>query len=261
MGYPSWAEIYTFVPDNARWDHVTQLWIYYEGYGRKCQEKTDFLDSINSQHDLWRAYKEPVEKTEVISSKDWIRLMDPEKVQFRAHVEQRTIIENDDGSEDYCDYGQKLVQIERPDRYSVDFYQMLMDYLLIANTKELKEGFFDLGGVGRKWGEKEELGNSFYRIFEEIDEELKENHLYKIIIKGHGIKDYPRAHYIMIRSGYISYNWSRIQELNEQGIPPRRPSASSKNMTNHVTWGEDGEEQERDLQEMIKKIDKIISFQ
>ena len=324
-----YADIYTFDPEKARWDSERGLWVYYEGYGQKCQEKTDFVDSVNWQHDLWKTYAEPVTATEIIQSLSPVTAStalalgilsrdDPKRVQFVSDVTERVVETYDDnGSEGgyHFDTSCALDGSDRADRGSVNFQQMLADYVEKARSRGDREGFFDVGGMGRKWGENVDFVNYFTRKFEEIDGHLNENKGGKISLSDQGVKDYPLSHYRAVRDRFFLYNWGRINaergrvsnlratapvfvpvggnidvpkvvveapRLRRTGPPmicgvykcdlpvvrntpkgpppPRRPSASTKNSTLHLTW-EQKEEHERDYGDLSNKLDKIATLQ
>ena len=316
-----YADIYTFNPEGVRWNEESGLWVYYEGYGQKCQEKTDFMDSVNWQHELWKTYVEPVTPTEIIRylSPAHVDERDPKRVQFVSGVTTRVVETYDDNASDggyHYDTSCALDGSDRADRGSVNFQQMLANYVEKAWSKELKEGFFEVGGMGRKWGENMDFVNYFTRKFLEIDEHLNENKGGKISLSDQGVKDYPLSHYRGVRDRFFLYNWTRINEekgrvsslratapvfvpvganigvpqvvVKAPGLqrtgppkicgvykcdptwqrgrvpkgppPPRRPSASTKNSTIHLTW-EQKEEQERDYEELSNKLDKIATLQ
>ena len=310
-----YSDIYTFDPAKVRWDEETGVWNYYEGYGRKCQEKTDFVGSINGDHELWKTDKDPITSvtpTEIVSCSAVIGVGDPKKIRFGSVVQKR-IVETSRRGESTRDTGHTLDGSDRNDRGSVNFQQMLTDYVEKARSKELKEGFFDVGGLGRKWGESVDFVDYFTQKFMEIDEHLNGDKTRKISLSDQGVKDYPVSHYRGVRDRFFLYNWMRINSENERvsslratapafvptganivlpratvnvpglqrcapptvfGVyrvdppawvpsgppPPRRPSASTKNSTRHLTW-EQKEEQERDYEDLSNKLDKIAAPQ
>ena len=311
-----YSDIYTFDPAKVRWDEETRVWNYYEGYGRKCQEKTDFVGSINGDHELWKTDKDPITSvtpTEIVPCSAAIGVCDPKKVRFGSVVRKR-VVETSRRGESARDTGHTLDGSDRADRGSVNFQQMLADYVDKARSKELREGFFDVGGMGRKWGENADYVDYFIQKFAEIDEYLNGDKARKISLSEQGVKDYPATHYRDVRERFFLYNWTRINSgkggvsslratapafvpicaniaeprvaVNVPGLqrccppkicgvyrvdspgrkiplgppPPRRPWASAKNSTRHLTW-EQKEEQERDYEELSNKIDKISAPQ
>jgi len=310
-----YSDIYTFDPEKVRFDPKTGYWVHYEGYGRVCKEKTDFVESINGDHELWKTDKDPITSvtpTEIVSCSAVIGVCDPKKVRFGSVVQER-IVETSRRGESARDTGHTLDGSDRNDRGSVNFQQMLTDYVEKARSKELKEGFFDVGGLGRKWGENVDFVDYFFEKFAEIDEHLNGDKARKISLSDQGVKDYPVSHYRGVRDRFFLYNWTRINTgkgrvsslratapafaptgvnialpratVNVPGLqrcsppkvcgvyrvdppawvpsgppPPRRPSASTKNSTRHLTW-EQKEEQERDYEDLSNKLDKIAAPQ
>tara|TARA_B110000285_G_scaffold148149_1_gene165363 strand:+ start:54 stop:1118 length:1065 start_codon:yes stop_codon:yes gene_type:complete len=319
-----YSDIYTFDPAKVRWDGETGVWIYYEGYGRKCQEKRDFVGSINGDHELWEIHKDPVTSVtpaEIIPCSAAVGPSDPKKVRFGSLVQKR-LVETSRRGESTRDTNHTLDGSDRADRGSVNFQQMLSDYVEKARSKELKEGFFEVGGMGRKWGENTDFVDYFFEKFSEIDEYLNGDKKRKISLSDQGVKDYPVSHYRGVRDRFFLYNWTRINSEKDSvsslratapvfvpvwssvvlaplraiidgpravvivpglqrcappkicGVyrvdspargpsgppPPRRPSASTKNSTRHLTW-EQKEEQERDYEDLSNKLDKIATLQ
>jgi hypothetical protein len=310
------SDIYAFDPNGGRWDEVAGCWVHYEGYGRVCKEKTDFVESINEDHELWKIHKDPitpVTPTEIISCSAAIGLRDPKKIRFGSLVQKR-LVETSRRGESTRDTSLPLDGSDRTDRGSVNFQQMLSDYVDKARSKELREGFFEVGGMGRKWGENMDFVDYFFEKFAEIDEYLNADKTRKISLSDQGVKDYPVSHYHGVRDRFFLYNWTRINSekdrvsslratapvfvpvganiympqvvVNVPGLqrcappkvcgvyrvdspqmktprgppPPRRPSASTKNSTRHLTW-EQKEEQERDYEDLSNKLDKIAALQ
>jgi len=305
------SDIYAFDPTKVRWDGETGVWIHYEGYGRVCREKTDFVESINREHELWETHKDPITSvtpTEIIPCSAAIGVRDPKKIRFGARVQKR-LVETSLRGESTCDTNHALDGSDRADRGSVNFQQMLADYAEKARSKELKEGFFEVGGMGRKWGENMDFVDYFSQKFAEIDEHLNADKSAKISLSDQGVKNYPVSHYRGVRDGFVLYNWTRINSEKERvfslrataptfvpvgenidvpkvavnvpglqrcappkicGVyrvnpptwspagppPPRRPSASTKNSTRHLTW-EQREEQRREYEDLSNKLDKI----
>jgi len=301
-------DIYTFDSEKVRWDEVRGLWVHYEGYGRACEEKTNFVESINQEHELWKTNKDPITSvtpTEIIPCSAAVGLRDPKKIRFGARVQKR-LVETSRCGESTCDTNHTLDGSDRAERGSVNFQQMLADYAEKARSKELKEGFFEVGGMGRKWGENMDFVNYFTQKFTEIDEHLNADKSAKISLSDQGVKNYPVSHYRGVRDGFVLYNWARINSekdsvsclranapefvpigantdgprhaVNVPGLqrcsppkicgvyrvdlpvwvpkgipPPRRPSASTKNSTLHLTW-EKKEDQERDYEELSNKL-------
>jgi hypothetical protein len=312
-----YSDIYTFDPVKVRWDGETGVWIYYEGYGRKCQEKRDFVGSINGDHELWKTtHTDPVTSvtpTEIIPCSAAVGVHDPKKVRFGSLVQKR-LVETSLRGESTRDTKHTLDGSDRADRGSVNFQQMLSDYVDKARSKELREGFFEVGGMGRKWGENMDFVDYFFEKFTEIDEYLNGDKTRKISLSDQGVKNYPVSHYRGVRDRFCLYNWTRINSekgrvsslratapvfvpvganiympqvvVNVPGLqrcappkvcgvyrvdsparkipsgppPARRPSASTKNSTRHLTW-EQKEEQERDYEELSDKLDKIAMLQ
>jgi hypothetical protein len=347
-------DIYAFDSEKVRWDEVVGLWVHYEGYGRACKEKTDFVESINEDHELWKIHKDPVTSvtpTEIISCSAAIGLCDPKKIRFGSLVQKR-LVETSRRGESTRDTNLVLDGSDRAERGSVNFQQMLSDYVDKARSKELKEGFFDVGGMGRKWGENMDFVDYFIEKFAEIDEYLNGDKTRKISLSDQGVKNYPVSHYHGVRDRFFLYNWTRINSEKDRvsslratapvfvpvwssvvlaplraiidgpravvivpglqrcappkvcgvyrvdsaargpravvivpglqrcappkvcGVyrvdspargpsgppPPRRPSASTKNSTRHLTW-EQKEEQERDYEDLSNKLDKIAALQ
>jgi hypothetical protein len=310
------SDIYAFDPNGGRWDEVAGCWVHYEGYGRVCKEKTDFVESINEDHELWKIHKDPitpVTPTEIISCSAAIGLRDPKKIRFGSLVQKR-LVETSRRGESTRDTSLPLDGSDRTDRGSVNFQQMLSDYVDKARSKELREGFFEVGGMGRKWGENMDFVDYFFEKFAEIDEYLNGDKTRKISLSDQGVKNYPVSHYHGVRDRFFLYNWTRINSekdrvsslratapvfvpvganiympqvvVNVPGLqrcappkvcgvyrvdspqmktprgppPPRRPSASTKNSTRHLTW-EQKEEQERDYEDLSNKLDKIAALQ
>ena len=310
-----YSDIYTFDQEKVRFDPETGCWVHYEGYGRACREKTDFVESINQEHELWKTHQEPVTSvapTEIIPCSAAIGVRDPKKIRFGARVQKR-LVETSRRGESTRDTNHTLDGSDRADRGSVNFQQMLADYAEKARSKELKGGFFEVGGMGRKWGENMDFVNYFTQKFTEIDEQLNADKSAKISLSDQGVKNYPVSHYRGARDAFVLYNWARINSEKESisrlratapvfvplganidgprhavnvpglqrcsppkicgvyrvdlpvwvptGIPPpRRPSASTKNSTSHLTW-EQKEEQERDYEELSNKLDKLAALQ
>jgi hypothetical protein len=281
-----------------------------------CKEKTDFVESINEDHELWKIHKDPitpVTPTEIISCSAAIGLRDPKKIRFGSLVQKR-LVETSRRGESTRDTSLPLDGSDRTDRGSVNFQQMLSDYVDKARSKELREGFFEVGGMGRKWGENMDFVDYFFEKFGEIDEYLNGDKTRKISLSDQGVKNYPVSHYRGVRDRFCLYNWTRINSEKERvsslratapvfvpvganiympqvvvnvpglqrcappkvcgvyrvdsparkipsGPPPaRRPSASTKNSTRHLTW-EQKEEQERDYEDLSNKLDKIATLQ
>jgi hypothetical protein len=314
MGVPHYSDIYTFDPDGGRWDKVVGRWVHYEGYGRG-KEKTDFMESINGQHELWKTQTKLVTPTEIIPYSSPEK-RNPKKVQFVSSINKRVVENfcNDMSDEYHYDTTHAIDGSDRADRASANFQQMLADYAEKAWSKELKEGFFAVGGLGRKWGENMDFVSYFTEKFLEIDEKLNEDKAWKISLTGQTVKDYPRSHYHGVRDRFFTYNRDRINagkgrvsslratapvfvpigaNINVPQVvgkvpglqrcgaakicgvykvdspvrkiprgppPPRRPSASTRNSTRHLTW-EQKEEHERDFEELSNKLDKIATFQ
>ena len=278
MGVSHYSDIYTFDSSRVRWDESKKCWVHYEGYGRDCKEKTDFTESVNLDHDLWGTPVPGRWATEIVPSPE---KCDPNRVQFLGPVNTRifqVVLDRVDGIPDEYQHDTTFA-IERSDgkyRSSANFQQMLADYAEKAVNRELKEGFFDVGGMGRKWSENADLMGYFTRRFLEIDGLLNDDKEWRISLPSQAVRNYPLREYLSAREGFFSRN--RFSNLRatapefypgpslcdapppEGAPPPRRPSASTKNSTCHLTW-EQKKEQERNYAELSNKLDKIIALQ
>jgi hypothetical protein len=227
MGVIHYSDIYTFDPDGGRWDGVSGRWVHYEGYGRRDKGKTDFMKSINQHHDLWAPHAEPGTPREIVPYSS-LGKRDPKKVRFLSSINKRVVENfcNDMSDEYHYDTIHALDGSDRVDRGSVNFQQMLVDYVEKAVSKKLKEGFFDVGGVGRKWSENMDFVSYFTQKFMEIEGHLNEDRGWKISLSNHGIRDYPLSHYRGACDRFFTYNWGRINAEKDR-VSVLRATASA----------------------------------
>jgi len=284
-----YSDIYSFDPNRARWDRESAVWVYYEGYGHECQEKSDFLESINVEHPFWKDEPLDVLPLAVISVGS-THGVDPSTVQFCEEGRYR-------GPEGDSDH--KIDSADRDNRVSTNFSQMLVDYVEKAVSEELKVGFFYIGGLGRKWMDNPIMREGFGKKFQEIDLALGLDETKKISLPDQSVKNYPKSHYKGVRMAFLTrpiipvcstylrasaipfvpgsveerfpalmrcgppkiFGVYRVNTTNTPSgnPPPRRPSASSKNSTQHLTW-EQKKEQERDYVDLSRKLDLICNL-
>lgn len=281
-----YSDIYDFEEKNhstPRYDALSKVWRYYEGYGQSnCQEKAQFLRSINSDHPLWSG-----ETPERDGKSRHIYTAEARDIVKKLSAADKTnddfkrvnfLTETWEGHMFGLPQGSKPVMIldgrDRIDRPSWNFAKMLCDYYEKADGSEEKKNFFKDYGHGAQWSKNIEMMKEFKPFFEKIVSRLDDED-YKISLSDQSIKNYPRFNFLNIYKRYNEFMDSveepKTWDLNpaakefipncfsvpfkpEGPPPPRRPSASCKNTTEHVLW----ENNRASYEELSDKLDKII---
>lgn len=200
--------MYTFDADSALWDTWDQRWIYPDGPQRRTQESEDFLDEINSKHELWTQPLLNAGSNKVVTetSLDNAFTFQKKEVGFKSHLQSVVIGEaSSQAKEDIDDQ-------DRNDRLSVNFSKMLADFVEKAWSTELREKFFCKGGIGERWGQNKEMMESFGGLFETT--RMKD----KISLCSESVKDYPRHHFETAYDVYHKF-MSRKSSLRAEAVP------------------------------------------
>ena len=263
-----YADIYDLADKNhstPRWDKCGQRWRYYEGYGRDCSEKTDFMISINRDHELWVG-EIPERETKV-------------KVDFGESAKVRYI-----GSESLFEE-EKVDMGDREDRVSWNFGKMLCDYCEKTGGPEGRADFFKYGGKGRSWNTNKQMMKDFSPLFESIKESLSDES-FKVSISDQSVKDYPRRHFrdlykrykesmkstSLLRASAVEFGPSQVSvdllsdikpERPVGPPPPRRPTASSQDASaskrSLVDWTTEMATDKK-IEDLEKKLDLLIEM-
>ena len=193
-----------------RWDGAVGIWRYYEGYGRgSCQEKRDFLVSINRDHELWSG-ETPERKRapRIFTAEEHIDRMLWQSPWSDVGLQVDFLTETWDGMDRGLPQGSEptfmLDGRDRVDRLSWNFSKMLADYCEKAHGVEAKEKFFLHGGVGETWSKNKELMKEFLPRFERISEQLEDED-FKISLADQSVKDYPRHHFSKLYERYQGF--------------------------------------------------------
>ena len=258
---------------DPRWDQVSEIYRYYEGYGQRgCLEKRDFLASINRDHELWSG--------ETPERKVGCRVFTRDE-----HID-RMLTESDVGRQvdflgvtlGWVDFRGYVVHPfmrdgrDRTDRLSWNFSKMLADYCEKAHGVEEKKKFFKLGGAGGRWGKDKVMMKQFGPLFERIQGQLGDED-YKISLSDQSVKDYPRYHFNRVYERYKEV-MKCVSRLNPDAPvfiprydskpikpngppPPRRPMASSKDSSSQFVW-EIKNEADTKIENLEKKLDYLI---
>ena len=276
-----YSDIYDFEQKNhstPRYDAISKLWRYYEGYGQgNCQEKAQFLRSINRDHELWSGETPDQKRSPRIFTAEehidrmlWLSSSVGRQVDFLTETWNGMDRGLPQGSEPTF----KLDGRDREDRPSWNFAKMLCDYCEKADGSEEKKNFFKDYGHGAQWSKNIEMMKEFRPFFEKIVSRLDDED-YRISLSDQAIKNYPRFNFKNIYDRYNEFMDSvekpKTRNLNPEAKefipnclsvplkpdgppPPRRPSASCKNTTEHILW----ESKNASYEELSEKLDKII---
>ena len=278
---------------------MDQRYRYYEGYGQGvCQEKADFLVSINRDHELWSG-ETPERKRapriftaeEHIDRMLWLSSSVGRQVDF--------LTETWDGMDRGLPQGSEptfmLDGRDREDRLSWNFSKMLADYCEKAHGVEAKKKFFLHGGVGETWSKNKGLMKEFGPLFERINDKLEDKD-FKISLSDQSVKDYPRSSFKKVYERYqaamksgsrlnagapvfipggVSSDVPKLVRCGPQKIcgayategpikpdgppPPRRPIATSKDSNSRFAW-EIKQESDSKIENLEKKLDLLIQM-
>jgi len=257
--------------NTPRYDKHTKNWRYYEGYGREpCTEKAQFLKSLNLDHPIWVSEATRLSSAGCIySTQEYETLRQGDighrmGVNFIGETSVRTVSDTSVSMLDGRD---------RVDRISWNFSKMLMDFGDKTNDREGQNNFFKDFGKGSAWSKNTDMMRAFKPFFDNINTQLEDDN-FKISLSDQSVKSYPRHHFICIRDLYNVFmdtvgDTEKIDKLDPEAKefippvcvkpagppPPRRPSASCKNTTGHVTWDKNSSSYE----ELSQKLDKIIN--
>lgn len=195
-------------------------YIQYEGYGRNCQEKIDFMDSVNKDHLLWSPGGRGKSGNTLGKRKDSVgkSLLFNEEAEVRIIGENETITEMIDGS-------------NRSERTSWNFNLMLADFVEKCSGQE-RVSFFEGGFHGEKWSKNMEMMKDFKRWFDWIDMMKATDNDKKISLADQSIKNYPFRFYEQIRGIYMKYmekkmgaEWWTAEEKTEEKTFKLNPNA------------------------------------
>ena len=284
----------------ARWDGVVGIWRYYEGYGQgHCQEKADFIGSINRDHELWSG--ETPERSgsrRVFSVDEHIdRMLTESDVGRQVDFLTETWDEMFRGLPRGSNSVLVLDERDRADRLSWNFSKMLADYCEKSHDLETRERFFLHGGVGETWSKNKILMKEFGLRFERISEQL-EDKSFKISLADQSVKDYPRYHFMKLYGKYKEFMRGgglnplatvfvpgaptvqpklarcgppkicgaySVGPCTPKPIPPtgpppqRRPSASSQDSGSRLAWSIK-QETDTKIDTLEKKLDLLIQL-
>jgi len=216
----TWADIYDPAENPV---HMKTRWVkdrfdiaghfaHYEPYGRYSAEKTEFMNSMNSDHEVWAN-----EVPDLIAAQMGNILYPrnaPVKIKKRVHFDEM-------GTEEGVEGEFKIDGADRTDRVSWTTSTMLVAYAEKAVYSEDKEMFFDYGGLGRKFVKDKEMAAKILSRMEEIDKKLKEDQGYKIGLSDHSVKRYPERHFIGVLEKLRTYieKGSRLNYDAEEFVP------------------------------------------
>ena len=205
---PTWVDIYDPAENpvhmKTRWNKElfdrAGHFAHYEPYGRHSEEKKDFVESINSDNELW-ANEVPDPNAAQMGNVLYPRNA-PVKIKKRVHFDEM-------GKEEGVVKEFKIDGADRTDRVSWTTSTMLVAYVEKALYSEDKEMFFDYGGLGRKFVKDKEIATKILSRMEEIDKKLNEDPGYKIGLSDHSVKRYPERHFKSVLE--------KLQEYMENG--------------------------------------------
>ena len=228
--------MYTFDAESAEYDEISKLWVYPEGPPKNSQEKKDFTREMNENHELWSSNEYGPRKNslrkEVDSFPPGIR-----KISF--NVELTFLIagmfgysyRHDKNGDLYLDKGGQLTpesefidEKDRSDRISFNFGEMLVAFVEKALSDEQKEGFFDYGGIGRRWSKNREMMKEFQKRFDWYGKRIEADYLSgkttKIGLSEQTIPAYPLVHFKRIRVLFLAFmkNGPRLNPLSREFI-------------------------------------------
>jgi hypothetical protein len=266
-------------------------WAHYEPYGRESHEKESFIMSINDDHPLWG--KNPEFKIDELAAERGNVLYPrnaPVKIKRAVHFDEIGHHFNEDGGKDVTIDGG-----ERKDRISWSTSTMLAEFVEKCSPED-RSGFFDYGGVGRKYVSDQSKKAGILRRMEEIEKKINENSNSKIALSDITVKDYPKHHFrhALERMRQFIENGSRLnvgaQEFTPQKTnskpktlkrtspkkicgayvidkpmkpvgppPPQRPKTNHGDSASRLLWVMKNES-DRQIKELDHKIDLLIQM-
>jgi hypothetical protein len=178
--------MYTFDANDGKWDYYNRRYVYPEGPSKVSQEKGNFIEGMNTGHELWSQSLLNAGENKVITetSLDNAFTFQKKKVGFKSHLRSIVIGENPENRE-----VEDIDDQDRNNRISFNFSKMLAYFVEKAWNEELRGKFFDRGSIGEQWGNNKEMMRSFKDLFESG---LRKK---KIGLTDQSIKDYPRHHF------------------------------------------------------------------
>jgi len=193
-------------------DDESGYYVHYEPYGRSSREKTDFIDSINEDHEMWASpVKEKGETKVTIKTEGEFLLQDSYKLQGRLWPGQYMSRVFDEvphklEMEVIYPYMWKapIEDSDREENGPYVFGHMLSDYVEKCNRTE-RTNFFTRGGKGWKWAKNKELMNKLKKIFERENENFINIPNYNLSLCSTTVKTYPRSHFDNILDLFLDF--------------------------------------------------------
>ena len=204
-----------FVPETQQ---RSAHYAHYEPYGRKSFEKSEFLRSINEDHELWSQEEKKEDKIQKVGIrvrgefvlKDSYKLngmLWPGQYMSKVfdsvpHTLEMEVLYPEMWEDD-------IDTQDRENRVSYVFAKMLEEFVEKSYSEELKKNFFLKGGMGWKWTQNMELMKKIGGIFKRENKNFKADPNYELSLSDISVKRYPKHHFMKICDLFLDFMESK----------------------------------------------------
>lgn len=205
---------------------------HYEPYGQKSQEKMEFIDSINQDHELWsKPVQERVLEDKGVSIKVKGEFIERESYelsgslwpgQFMCDTFKR-VEPKLDMTPVYPEMWEDLIDTsDRENKGTYVFSKMLCDYVEKCGPEERKR-FFEDGGWGCKWSKDKYLMKKIGTFFQRENTNFVTDPDYNLSLSDATVRRYPKHFFLQICDLYLTFmekkGGEKKSKLNPNAVP------------------------------------------